>query len=231
MHINPIQLFDAESSTFTYILAAANGLAAIIDPVDRHCDRDLAHLRRLGLKLTYVVETHAHADHVTASGRLRELTGARACAPGGCGIAPADLQLEDGDVLRFGEEEIAVLHTPGHTAGSVSFLWRANLFTGDTLLIDGCGRTDFQGGSAAALFDSVHQKLFTLPDATRVWPGHDYRGRSVSTIGWERSNNARLANRPREEFIALMAALDLPRPKLMHVALPANRRLGLPQGA
>jgi sulfur dioxygenase len=231
MHTNPIQLFDAESSTFTYILAAANGAAAIIDPVDRHCERDLAHLRRLGLTLSYVVETHAHADHVTASGRLRELTGARACAPGGCGIAPADLQLEDGDVLRFGGEEIAVLHTPGHTAGSVSFLWRANLFTGDTLLIDGCGRTDFQGGSAGALFDSVHQKLFTLPDATRVWPGHDYRGQSVSTIGWERVNNARLANRPREEFIALMAALDLPRPKLMDVALPANRRLGLPHAA
>ena len=231
MHINPIQLFDAESSTFTYILAAANGAAAIIDPVDRHCERDLAHLRRLGLELTYVVETHAHADHVTASGRLRELTGARACAPGGCGIAPADLQLEDGDVLRFGDEEIAVLHTPGHTAGSVSFLWRANLFTGDTLLIDGRGRTDFQGGSAGALFDSVHQKLFTLPDPTRVWPGHDYRGRSVSTIGWERLHNARLANRPREEFIALMAALDLPRPTLMDVALPANRRLGLAQAA
>jgi glyoxylase-like metal-dependent hydrolase (beta-lactamase superfamily II) len=229
MHINPIQLFDAESSTFTYIVAAPNGAAAIIDPVDRHCERDLAHLRRLGLTLSYVVETHAHADHVTASGRLRELTGARACAPGGCGIAPADLQLEDGDLLRFGGEEIAVLHTPGHTAGSVSFLWRANLFTGDTLLIDGCGRTDFQGGSAGALFDSVHRKLFTLPDATRVWPGHDYRGQSVSTIGWERANNARLANRPREEFIALMAALDLPRPKLMDVAVPANRRLGLAQ--
>jgi sulfur dioxygenase len=231
MHTNPIQLFDAESSTYTYILAAANGAAAIIDPVDRHCERDLAHLRRLGLTLSYVVETHAHADHVTASGRLRELTGARACAPGGCGIAPADLQLEDGDLLRFGGEEIAVLHTPGHTAGSVSFLWRANLFTGDTLLIDGCGRTDFQGGSAGALFDSVHQKLFTLPDTTRVWPGHDYRGQSLSTIGWERVNNARLANRPREEFIALMAALDLPRPKLMDVALPANRRLGLPHAA
>jgi sulfur dioxygenase len=151
--------------------------------------------------------------------------------PGGCGIAPADLQLADGDVLRFGGEEIAVLHTPGHTAGSVSFLWRASLFSGDTLLIDGCGRTDFQGGSAGALFDSVHQKLFTLPDATRVWPGHDYRGQCVSTIGWERANNARLANRPREEFIALMAALDLPRPKLMDVALPANRRLGLAQEA
>jgi glyoxylase-like metal-dependent hydrolase (beta-lactamase superfamily II) len=227
MHINPIQLFDAESSTHTYILAAANGEAAIIDPVDRHCERDLAHLRRLGLRLAYALETHAHADHVTSSGRLRELTGAQACAPSGCGIAPADRQLEDGEIVRFGEEEITVLHTPGHTAGSVSFLWRGNLFTGDTLLIDGCGRTDFQGGSAAALYDSVHAKLFTLPDATRVWPGHDYRGQSVSTIGWEKRNNARLAGRERADFIALMAALDLPQPKLIDVAVPANRRLGL----
>lgn len=231
MHVNPIQLFDAESSTFTYILAAANGEAAIIDPVDQHCERDLAHLRRLGLCLAYTLETHAHADHVTSSGRLRELTGARAAAPSGCGIAPADLQLQDGDVIAFGGEEIAVLHTPGHTAGSVCFLWRANLFTGDTLLIDGCGRTDFQGGCAGALYDSAHGKLFALPDATRVWPGHDYRGQSVSTIGWERAHNARLANRPREDFIALMGALDLPRPKLIDVALPANRRLGLPHAA
>ena len=231
MYLNPIQLFDAESSTFTYILAAANGEAAIIDPVDRHCERDLGHLHRLGLRLAYVVETHAHADPVTSSGRLRELTGARACVPSGCGIAPAEVQLEDGDVIAFGGEEIAVLHTPGHTAGSVSFLWRANVFTGDTLLIDGCGRTDFQGGSAGALYDSVQQKLFTLADDTRVWPGHDYRGQSVSTIGWEKRHNARLAQRSREDFIALMAALDLPRPKMIDVAVPANRRLGLAHAA
>jgi sulfur dioxygenase len=231
MHINPIQLFDAESSTCTYILSAANGEAAIIDPVERHCERDLAHLRRLGLRLAYALETHAHADHVTSSGRLRELTGALACAPSGCGIAPADRQLEDGETVRFGGEDITVLHTPGHTAGSVCFLWRGNLFTGDTLLIDGCGRTDFQGGSAPALYESVHAKLFSLPDATRVWPGHDYRGQSVSTIGWEKRHNARLAGRGRDDFVALMAALDLPRPKLMDVAVPANRRLGLAHAA
>ena len=231
MHINPIQLFDAESSTYTYILAAENGEAAIIDPVDRHCERDLAHLRRLGLRLAYALETHAHADHVTSSGRLRELTGALACAPSGCGIAPADRQLEDDETVHFGGETIGVLHTPGHTAGSVSFLWRGNLFTGDTLLIDGCGRTDFQGGSAGALYDSVHARLFTLPDATRVWPGHDYRGQSVSTIGWEKQHNARLVGRTREDFIALMAALNLPQPKLIDVAVPANRRLGLAHAA
>ena len=233
MQVNPIQLFDAESSTFTYILAAPDSRdAVIIDPVDRHVARDLAHLERLGLRLTHVLETHAHADHVTSAGLLRARTGAKACVPSGCGIAPAEMQLQDGDVLAFGlREHIAVLHTPGHTAGSMCYLWRGNLFSGDTLLIDGCGRTDFQSGSAADLYDSVTGKLFALDDATRVWPGHDYRGQSVTTIGWERRHNARLANRGRADFIALMAALDLPRPRLMDVALPANRQLGLPDGA
>jgi len=141
-------------------------------------------------------------------------------------------ELDDGDVIRFGaNEEIVVLHTPGHTAGSVSFLWRGNVFTGDTLLIDGCGRTDFQSGSAGDLYDSVTEKLFRLPDAIRVWPGHDYKGQSVSTIGWEKRHNARLAKRSREDFIALMDNLNLPRPKLMDIAVPANRQLGLPHAA
>jgi len=228
MHINPIQLFDSESSTFTYILAAAGGAAVIVDPVDRHVERDLAHLERLGLTLAYVLETHAHADHVTSAGRLRALTGAQAAVPSGCGIAPAEMQLVDGDTIRFGgDETIRVLHTPGHTAGSMSYLWRGNLFSGDTLLIDGCGRTDFQGGSAEALWDSVMGQLFALPDDTRVWPGHDYKGQSVSTIGWEKHHNSRLANRSRTEFVRLMGELNLPRPKLIDVAVPANRRLGL----
>jgi glyoxylase-like metal-dependent hydrolase (beta-lactamase superfamily II) len=152
--------------------------------------------------------------------------------PSGCGIPPAEVQLNDGDVIRFGDgETIQVLHTPGHTAGSMSYLWRGNLFTGDTLLIDGCGRTDFQSGSAADLYDSVTGKLFTLPGDTRVWPGHDYKGQSVSTIGWEREHNARLANRSRADFVALMEALNLPRPRLIDVAVPANRNLGLPHVA
>jgi glyoxylase-like metal-dependent hydrolase (beta-lactamase superfamily II) len=200
----------------------------IIDPVDRHWQRDLVHVERLGLKLTHVLETHAHADHVTSAGKLRALTGAKACVPSGCGIPPAEVQLQDGDVIPFGlHEHIAVIHTPGHTAGSMCYLWRGNLFTGDTLLVDGCGRTDFQGGSADALYDSVTGKLFALDEATRVWPGHDYKGQSVSTIGWEKRHNARLAGRSRADFVALMAALNLPRPKLMDVAVPANRNLGL----
>jgi len=232
MNVNPIQLFDTESSTFTYILAGPGETdAVIIDPVERHWERDLRHLERLGLKLAYVLETHAHADHVTSAGRLRELTGAQACVPIGCGIAPAEVQLRDGDVIRFGKDEtIRVLHTPGHTAGSMSYVWRGNAFTGDALLIDGCGRTDFQGGSADALYDSVTARLFTLPDETRMWPGHDYKGQSVSTIGWEKRHNARLANRSRDDFIRLMGELDLPKPRLIDEAVPANQNLGLPHG-
>jgi sulfur dioxygenase len=229
MNSLPIQLFDTESSTYTYILHDPDtNQAVIIDPVDRHWQRDLEELQRLGLQLVYVLETHAHADHVTSAGKLCQITGARAAVPTGCGIPAAEVQLEHGNVLRFGhDEEIQVLHTPGHTAGSMAFVWRGNVFTGDTLLIDGCGRTDFQSGSATALYDSVTTRLFTLPDHTLVWPGHDYKGRSVSTIGWERKNNSRLANRSREDFIDLMNKLNLPKPKLIDVAVPANQNLGL----
>ena len=230
MQVNPIQLFDAVSSTYTYILAAPDSASAvIIDPVDQHYERDLAHIARLGLRLEYILETHAHADHVTSAGRLHQCTGAHTAAPSGCGIGPAEVQLQDGDTIRFGDgETIAVLHTPGHTAGSMCYVWRGNVFTGDTLLINGCGRTDFQGGSAEALYDSVTGKLFGLSDETKVWPGHDYKGQSVSTIGWEKRNNARLANRARADFVELMNQLNLPKPKLIDVAVPANRNLGLP---
>ena len=233
MNMNPFQLFDTESFTFTYILAAPGDTAAVlIDPVARHWERDLAHLARLNLTLAYILETHAHADHVTSAGKLRELTGAKAAVPSGCGIAPAELQLADGDLIRFGkDEQIVVLHTPGHTAGSVSYLWRGNVFTGDTLLIDGCGRTDFQSGSAEALYDSALNKLFVLPDDTLVWPAHDYKCQSVSTIGWEKRHNTRLAKHSRQEFVDLMAKLNLPKPKLIDIAVPANQNLGLPHGA
>jgi len=228
-----IQLFDVESSTFTYFLVdRATREAMAIDSVDRQVERDLALIKRLDLTLRYALETHAHADHVTGAARLIAATGALAAAPSGCGIAPANVQLQDGDVLLFGvAEQLRALHTPGHTAGSMSYEWRGNVFSGDALLIDGCGRTDFQGGDAGALYDSIHGRLFALPDITRVYPGHDYRGNTVSTIGWEKRHNARLTGRSRAEFIELMGNLKLPRPKMLDIFVPANRRLGIPHAA
>jgi len=227
------QMFDTESSTFTYVLVdRASREAILVDSVEQRFDRDMAMLRRLGLTLRYVVETHTHADHVTAAGRLRDATGAKTVAPFKCGISPADLQLAHGDTLQFGAgEEVLAIHTPGHTSGSTSYLWRGNVLTGDTLLIEGCGRTDFQSGDAGSLYDSVHERLFTLPEDTRVWPAHDYRGNTVSTIGHEKRHNARLVGRDRSAFIELMAGLNLPKPKLIDVAVPANRLLGLTHAA
>ena len=226
--MKPIQLFDPASSTYTYVLFdQVSREAVIIDPVDEQIDRDLATLREYGLKLAWTVETHAHADHITSAGRLAELAGARTAAPQGCGIGTAGVQLQDGDTLEFGGESLKALHTPGHTAGSMSFVWREHVFTGDTLLINGCGRTDFQSGSADALYRSLTGVLFTLPDDTIVWPGHDYQGRSCSSIGREKTTNARVAGKTEAEFVALMNALDLPRPRRIDEAVPANLTSGL----
>ncbi len=179
------------------------------------------------MTLRYTLETHAHADHVTSAGLLCQRTGAKSAAPVQCGILPADLQLDDGAAICFGDETIRALHTPGHTAGSMSYLWRDCVFTGDALLIAGCGRTDFQSGDPGTLYDSITGRLFTLPEATRVYPAHDYQGRTVSTIGEEKRCNPRLAGKTREEFVRLMNSLDLPKPRLLDVAVPANQRLGL----
>jgi glyoxylase-like metal-dependent hydrolase (beta-lactamase superfamily II)/rhodanese-related sulfurtransferase len=226
--MQPIQLFDTASSTYTYLIFDQDTREAIIiDPVDNQIERDLACLREHGLKLVYTLETHAHADHITSSGHLAELAGAQTVAPEGCEIGTASVQLRHGDVLRFGHEALRALHTPGHTAGSMCYLWRDHVFTGDTLLINGCGRTDFQSGSAAAMYHSLTEVLFTLPEATTVWPGHDYQGRSHSSIGAEIASNARVAGKTQAEFEAIMAALNLPPPKLIAQAVPANRMSGL----
>lgn len=225
------QLFDEQSCTLTYIVGDAGTRdAVIIDPVDHQIERDLAWLNNHGLTLRYTLETHAHADHITSAGLIRQRTGALAAAPFHCGVTPADLHLEEGVTISIGGEALKVIETPGHTAGSICYLWRDAAFTGDTLFIGGCGRTDFQGGNAGDLYDSITQKLFALPDDTRVYPGHDYKGQRVSTIGAEKRSNPRLARKSRDEFITLMNSLNLPKPTMIDIAVPANRNLGLPQG-
>jgi sulfur dioxygenase len=226
--MQPLQLFDPASSTYTYVLVdPASKAAAIIDPVDAQLERDMALLAEQGLSLVWTLETHAHADHITSAGLLAEHAGAKTAVPAGCGISGAAVQLQHGDFLSFGGETLQALHTPGHTAGSMSFVWRNHVFTGDTLLINGCGRTDFQSGSAEALYHSLTQILFALPDETLVWPGHDYRGQSHSSIGTEKAQNPRIAHKTLEEFVATMDALNLPRPLRMDEAVPANLHSGL----
>lgn len=230
--MRPIQLFDPDSSTYTYVLHDAETREAlIIDPVDLQLDRDLAILREYGLQLVWAVETHAHADHITSAGKLAEHVGARTAAPAACGITTATCQLHDGDELKFGRHKIRAWATPGHTAGSMSFTWqdgdRLHVFTGDTLLINGCGRTDFQSGSPQALYHSLTEVLFRLPEDTVVWPGHDYQGRTHSTIGHEKTHNARIAGKSLDEFVAIMNNLNLPRPKRIDEAVPANLLSGL----
>jgi len=230
--MNPIQLFDPASSTYTYVLFDVHTREAlIIDPVQEQLDRDLDVLRQYGLRLLWTVETHAHADHITSAARLAEHTGAQTVAPRSCGIRTAAIQLADGDTLPFGQHTLRAPSTPGHTAGSMSYLWQAagasHVFTGDTLLINGCGRTDFQSGDAAALYRSLTEVLFRLPDDTLVWPGHDYQGRQHSTIGKEKTSNARIAGKSLDEFKAVMAALALPRPARLDESVAANLHSGL----
>jgi sulfur dioxygenase len=220
------QLFDKESSTYTYLLAdETTREAALVDPVLGQLDRDLTLIDELGLTLKFVLETHVHADHVTAAGVLRARTGARTAASA-IGAPCVDLALRHSDTLTIGAHAVTVLATPGHTDDGLCFLADGHVMTGDTLLIRGCGRADFQNGDPGTLYDSVHSVLFGLPEDTVVLPGHDYRGFTTSTIGEEKRYNPRLANRNREEFIALMNGLNLPRPKLIDVAVPANRACG-----
>lgn len=222
------QLFDPETSTYTYLVAdRAAGVAALIDPVRDQVERDLGQLRELGLTLTHVLDTHVHADHVTAAAVLRERTGATTCSSVN-GAACATLHLRHGDVVRIGEIALTALATPGHTDDSLSFMAPGAVFTGDALLIRGCGRADFQNGDAGQLFDSITRTLFSLPDNTVVYPGHDYQGRTASSIGEEKRWNPRLAGKTRAQFAVLMANLGLPPPKQLAIAVPANRACGAP---
>jgi sulfur dioxygenase len=223
------QLFDPASSTYTYLVGDA-GVCALVDPVREQLERDLACVAELGLRLVHSIETHVHADHVTSGSELTERTGSLPVVHHASPVQCAARRVRDGDEVQIGGVTLRVIETPGHTPESISLFFEGRVLSGDALLIGTCGRTDFQGGDAGALWDSVHARLFTLPDETLVHPCHDYQGRTHSTIGDEKRGNARLGmgRRTRDEFITLMANLGLPRPKLIDEALPANLRCGKP---
>lgn len=224
------QLFDLETSTYTYLLAdEATREAVIIDPVLEQLERDAGLIGELGLTLRYTLDTHVHADHVTASGALRDRLGARTVLSERAGVGCADELVREGSTVRFGQYGLEVRETPGHTDGCLTFvtLDHAMAFTGDALLIRGCGRTDFQQGSAKTLYHSVHDKILSLPAGTLLYPGHDYRGRTVTTVDEEQRLNPRLGGgKTLAEFVAIMGALQLAYPKHLDRALPRNQRCG-----
>lgn len=222
------QLFDYETWTYTYLLADPETKeAALIDTVKEQAARDLNLLGELGLKLKYVIETHIHADHVTAAAVLRSKTGAKIALNAVAGVKAADVQLKDGDELLLGRIKIRCLATPGHTDTCMSYYCEGRVFTGDTLFIRDAGRTDFQQGSTERMYDSVTRKLFALPDDTQVFPGHDYKGQLSSTIAEEKKFNSKLGGgRSLAQFQSEMAAMKLGTPKKIHIAVPANLECG-----
>jgi glyoxylase-like metal-dependent hydrolase (beta-lactamase superfamily II)/rhodanese-related sulfurtransferase len=229
------QLFDAASSTYTYLLGDhASGQCVLIDPVFEQVPRDAALIAELGLQLMWALDTHVHADHVTGAWRLRERLGSRIALSADSGASGADRLLRHGERIEFGKRWLEVRATPGHTAGCLSYVLddQTRAFTGDCLLIRGCGRTDFQQGDAHTMFTSVHERLFTLPQACLLYPAHDYRGLTVTSVAEERAFNPRLGGEAAEgDFVGFMRNLGLPHPKQIDVAVPANLRCGEPAGS
>ncbi|XP_037806598.1 persulfide dioxygenase ETHE1, mitochondrial [Lucilia sericata] len=223
------QLFDSESWTYTYLLADVNAKEAIIiDPVLEQAKRDAQLIKDLGFTLKYAVNTHMHADHITGSGWLKQLLpGCQSVISVDSG-AKADIHIHEGDKVQFGRHAIETLATPGHTNGCLSYVIHEQgcVFTGDTLLIRGCGRTDFQEGNAQHLYENVHNKIFTLPDNYRIYPAHDYKGQMESSVWEEKQYNPRLT-KSLEEFVEIMNNLNLPYPKKIDASLPANRECGV----
>lgn len=227
------QLFEKDSSTYTYLLACEqSGQCVLIDPVLETVERDLQVLHELGLTLTYTLETHIHADHLTGAYKLRQWTGCQIAVPAMDQLACADIGVEEGKAFKVGTLALYPLFTPGHTSTHHAYQWHNGmqtvLFTGDALLIEACGRTDFQSGDAAALYHSIQTKFFSLPDETLVYPAHDYEGRQLSTIRQEKNRNPRLGNnKSLEEFVSIMHNLNLPYPRKIDFAVPGNRQCGL----
>lgn len=222
------QLFDYETWTYTYLIGdELTREAVLIDSVHEQAERDARLIQELGLELKYLMETHVHADHITGVTEIkRHFPQAKSVVSRYGGAACADILSDQGDVFKIGAIEIKVLATPGHTNGCVSYLIDGMVFSGDALLIRGSGRTDFQQGDAGKLYDGVTGKLFSLPESTLVYPGHNYAGMTVSTIGEEKRFNPRFAGKTREQFIELMQQLNLPHPKKIAESVPANLNCG-----
>lgn len=226
------QLFDQESSTYTYLLGDDGaGAAVLIDPVFEQARRDVALLGELGLHLVAVLDTHCHADHVTAAWLLKQRTGARIGIARNAGVEGADDYLAQGDRVHFGQRWLEVRETPGHTDGCLTYVLddESMAFTGDALLIRGCGRTDFQQGDAGRLYRSIQTQVFSLPQHTRLYPAHDYNGLTVTSVGEERRHNPRFGGQISErDFVGYMSNLGLPHPRKIDIAVPANLRSGRP---
>jgi len=227
------QLFDPQSSTYTYLLAdPATREAVLIDPVFEQARRDAALIQELGVKLKLTLETHVHADHVTGASLLKQKLGSRIAISAASGAEAADVYLQPGDKVAFGRRSLEARPTMGHTNGCMTYVLddQSMAFTGDALLIRGCGRTDFQQGDARALYRSVRTQIFSLPDHCLIYPGHDYRGLTVTSVGEEKLYNPRLAESIGEnDFVGYMTNLGLPHPKQMDVAVPANLKCGRPE--
>ncbi|XP_052805663.1 persulfide dioxygenase ETHE1, mitochondrial-like [Mya arenaria] len=223
------QLMEYKSFTYTYLLADPQTKEAVlIDPVLETVDRDVKIVTDLGLNLVYGMNTHVHADHITGTGRIKEKIPSCKSVISAAGNAKADVQLKDGETVKFGRFELEARSTPGHTNGCMTFVWHEKgiAFTGDAMLIRGCGRTDFQEGNSGVLYDSVHGKIFTLPPEFNLYPAHDYTGQTVTTVAEEKQMNPRLS-KPKEEFVKIMENLKLPYPSQIDKALPANLLCGI----
>jgi glyoxylase-like metal-dependent hydrolase (beta-lactamase superfamily II) len=227
------QLFEPDSSTYTYLISCPEtGQTALIDPVLDTVDRDMALLQDMGLTLDYTIDTHVHADHLTGAKRLRELSGSQVVYPAMVDASCVDIGLREGEPFQVGNISVHPLFTPGHTDHHHAYLidngTQRMLFSGDALLIEACGRTDFQSGDAHTLYRSIHEKFFTLPDETLVYPCHDYEGRFITTIAQEKQRNPRLGNnKSEEEFVRIMQEMDLPYPRKIDFAVPGNEACGI----